>query len=597
MGEIGWHPSWKSCKDSDPQYWYECSDDYPYLTVNSNEWTNFYQEGILANETVFMTDQQYSRLVWQPTCPEGYYGNLVWGKCRDEWMQWTGSAMDDCTVWNFPNVFMFGKTCISECDTDLYYNDFSTYSWKPKLVYNSVIVSSNPECQTDQIYSKDNLNVVIEKYQSFSPSGDVESGHLTMKIVNKRGNITSTKFIQIEPTPDPNDPLTNLFPLIDGTTNKYVNETNTSTFNNYPEGSFFLIKAEITNDWGDKAIDYLSLAKEVFPTIDDVTITCTSTPWQVHEDIQIDLIGNWYNQNIDIFELYISVKIELPNGKVVVVQINKYQESSFKFTLPVVSISSNDNLSLNLLVTASNLHGLSTTLNKTLVVNNTLSSNFRDTLYDPSLNCSDLDSIAYLSAQMRATLNPLKKGIETSNFCIYDSDWTGNGQWTIKRNKRICNCDEGFLGVDWSISSEEFETLQQLVGKALDYSLQEINRNGLFSKENFDDLFWVINNLLIRPEFIEYSKIDSLIHLQSNLANKESVSLSLSDDFNESYFSSVSYVLTRLKYEYNVFISKGFFTQIPKDMEKYSKNIFKELNQKEKNLWLITERMLSLGIM
>ena len=467
------------------------------------------------------------------------------------------------------------------------------------MIYDSAIISSNLECQTDPIYSLYNLKVDIEKHQIFSPSGDLESGHLTMKIVNLRGNITSTKFIQIEPTPDPNDPLTNIFPLIDGSANEYVNETdtleiNTSTFNSYPEGSNFLIKAEITNDWGDKAIDYFLLYKEISPTVDDVTISCASTPWRVHEDIQVDLTGNWYNQDIDNFELYISVKIELPNGNVVVVQINNYQQSSFKFTLPVVSVISNDNLSINLLVTASNLHGLSTTLNKTLVVNNTLSSNFRDTLYDPSLNYSDLDSIAYMSAQMRATLSPLQKGIETSDFCIHDSDWTGNGQWKIQRNGRVCNCDEGFLGVDWSISSQEFATLQQHVGIAIQNSIKEIKRNGAYAKENIDDLFWVISNLLIRPEFIEYSEIDNIIHLQRRLVNQD-FSPSLSNDFYEAYLNSLSHILTRLKYEYKVIMRKGYLTEELKEGKETSETILIDLEQKERILWIASERLLSFG--
>jgi len=74
-----------------------------------------------------------------------------------------------------------------------------------------------------------------------------------MNIKNLRGNITLTKFTQIEPVPDPNDPLTNIFPLIPGTTNQYINETdiveiNSDAIDNYPEGSTFKIKAEVQND-------------------------------------------------------------------------------------------------------------------------------------------------------------------------------------------------------------------------------------------------------------------------------------------------------------------------------------------------------------
>jgi hypothetical protein len=79
------------------------------------------------------------------------------------------------------------------------------------------------------------------------------SSYFKMDIDNKRGNITSFKFVQEEPIPDPNDPLTNIFPLIVGQTNQYVNETevvelNTQTINNYPDGTMFRVHAYVEND-------------------------------------------------------------------------------------------------------------------------------------------------------------------------------------------------------------------------------------------------------------------------------------------------------------------------------------------------------------
>lgn len=78
-------------------------------------------------------------------------------------------------------------------------------------------------------------------------------GTLEMDITNKRGNITYNKFTQIYPVADPNDQLTNLFPLISGSTNQYVNETQTvalnpDTIDNYPDGTEFKVKAEVRND-------------------------------------------------------------------------------------------------------------------------------------------------------------------------------------------------------------------------------------------------------------------------------------------------------------------------------------------------------------
>jgi hypothetical protein len=122
-----------------------------------------------------------------------------------------------------------------------------------KLSYDTSIVSAKPECQTNPIYTKDNLNVVINQVGSGFTSISSASSYLEMEIFIKRGNLTSNQFVQIEPVPDPNDALTNIFPLISGTTNQYVNETqivkiNLATINNYPAGTNFKVMAEVEND-------------------------------------------------------------------------------------------------------------------------------------------------------------------------------------------------------------------------------------------------------------------------------------------------------------------------------------------------------------
>jgi hypothetical protein len=99
-----------------------------------------------------------------------------------------------------------------------------------------------------------------------------------MIVDNKRGNITSNKFVQLEPIPDPNDELTNVFPLISGSANQYVNETqrvkqNLNTIDNYLIGTQFKVKAEVQNDCGDTAYGYITFGRIANPTIGDATIT------------------------------------------------------------------------------------------------------------------------------------------------------------------------------------------------------------------------------------------------------------------------------------------------------------------------------------
>ena len=81
----------------------------------------------------------------------------------------------------------------------------------------------------------------------------LNGGTLTMDIFNNRGNITQTTFLQIEPVPDINDPLTNLFPLISSGPNQYLNETleiqlEQTSVDNFPDGTIFTVKAEVRND-------------------------------------------------------------------------------------------------------------------------------------------------------------------------------------------------------------------------------------------------------------------------------------------------------------------------------------------------------------
>lgn len=101
--------------------------------------------------------------------------------------------------------------------------------------------------------SDENLKVTIQIERVNGGVMIQAGGKLTMDINNKRGNVTVNRFIQLEPIPDPNDELTNVFPLLIGTTDQYLNETlevelNAGSINNYPQGTLFRVKAEVEND-------------------------------------------------------------------------------------------------------------------------------------------------------------------------------------------------------------------------------------------------------------------------------------------------------------------------------------------------------------
>ena len=142
-------------------------------------------------------------------------------------------------------------------------------------------------------------------------------------------------------------------------------------------------------------------------------------------------------------------------------------------------------------------------------------------------------------------------------------------------------------------SSQEYLSLTKLVPDAIENTIFELNRKGFSSRENYDDLFCVFSNLLIRPEFIDYSSFHSIEELLDRLSDLDIVSSILSDDFYLAFFDSVSYFMMRIKYEYNLSMKKQYLDKRLINEHSYNEklNILKESEEK---LWIATERMLSL---
>ena len=222
----------------------------------------------------------------EATCTEWFEG----------WIRWNGTRPENWLKRDLSKPFLLGTSWVNDWgDTDLYEVDYLTYQWVETDYYNSTIVSENSEWHTESLYSRNNLNVEISLSEVSSTVMVNPFGTLTMSIINNRSNITVNKFTQMTPTPDTNDELTNLFPLINGTTDQYLNETqevelNSNTISNYAEGTLFRVKAEVQNDSGDKAISFISFTTDIKPKIWDATITCSSFRWLVLEDITIKLL-------------------------------------------------------------------------------------------------------------------------------------------------------------------------------------------------------------------------------------------------------------------------------------------------------------------
>jgi len=145
--------------------------------------------------------------------------------------------------------------------------------------------------------------------------------------------------------------------------------------------------------------------------------------------MQVNLTGEWNNKmSSSSMDLSISIKFELPSGETVVSQLSQYNYKYFDFTVPVLSSVSNDNLGVKILIIAYETNDVSNFLAKDIIINNTLSEYFREYLYNPNSDLTIMNNIAFISAQMRATLQTPTIGIETQNLCKYNSDCSEKGQ-------------------------------------------------------------------------------------------------------------------------------------------------------------------------
>ena len=145
---------------------------------------------VLNNVVSFLT----SSSIYSNICSKYYNGCA---KCQD-------AFLEDWNQWNFPTPFLLCSTCVNSypqiCTTMI----IVTMSELKKSFYDSVAVGSNFNWQTSSFYTKNNLlvNVVLSGVSSSLMSS--AGGVLSRDITNNRGNISYFKFVQIEPTPDPN---------------------------------------------------------------------------------------------------------------------------------------------------------------------------------------------------------------------------------------------------------------------------------------------------------------------------------------------------------------------------------------------------------
>ena len=540
---------------------------------------------VVNNVVSFLT----SSSIYSNICSKCYNGCV---KCQD-------AFLEDWNQWDFPTPFLLDTTCVNSCPTDLYNYDYSNYEWVKNSFYDSVAVGSNFNWQTSSLYTKDNLSVKVVLSGVSSSLMSSAGGVLSMDITNNRGNINYFKFVQIEPTPDPNSALTNVFPLISGTTNQYVNETkvvelNAATINNYAVGTIFKVMAEVHNDWGDISRGYISFALSMTPTIGNAIISCYSTPWKFKETMTITLTGNWYNTEVLLMELYIRIEFKLSDGTIVLVYPEKWQQKTFVFTVPVLSTTSGSMI-VDCLITATNIYDKSSTLTKSITFDNTLTSGYRSTLYSVGTDYTSLLNIVLLGTQMKLTLSIPSNIIQNQDLCQQNSDCSNNGECIKERNGNYCNWDEGYSGIDCSMDSHEYSMLKVAVSSSLKYLLQYLTANSLNGRRSVEDQVTALANLLIRPEFVDFTYVSQIAQaIQSISLLPDSTLLALPDTFISSFINTVSSYFIRIKYEYNVNMKKQNATEYYAsiDQQSYSTKLAKMQND-SKNVWISLEKYMT----
>ncbi|CAI2386633.1 unnamed protein product [Moneuplotes crassus] len=546
IGTIGCDTGCKICAEDDPYKCIVCSDNQPFYDPIKEKCYSLGLPGMLkynniieAKETSSAPLANYTRVNLVRECPIGYYQSLKQCfKCHQGCIECIGPSLTQCTACEFPNPFLLDNACVDQCDQQLFKIDYQHYKCVQNEYYDVATITSKPECQTSSFYSKDNLMVSIQTSKTLKGYS-----WLRLDIVNKRGNITLTKFTQEFPVADPNDPLTNVFPLIDGQTNQYVNETtevslNQNTLANYPSGTIFKIKAEVTNDCGDRAISKINLMRDFPPTVGGVTITCPSTPCQILEDFKVDLTGNWYDTYIESMELYIAIFFELSDGRRIPIHSSSWEKKSFSSMLPILSSSSVPLLDVNVLIIATDQEDYSTTLNQTMVINNTLGDIGKRRIYED------------LGAE-NTLLSPLLSFYNFYPSCVYNSDCKNEGICTQTRTGSYCKCQYGYSSIDCSTTSNEFIILQDKIPETLKQIYSNLMKNVLDSRINIEDDFFQFCNVLSSIESVRFTELNLLFQVfQAVIEMPASVHSTVSDYFSIVFFEHLSKFQTRISLEY-----------------------------------------------
>jgi hypothetical protein len=600
IATIGWGDHWLHWRQDLSNLCKICEAGYFYNS-DTNEWTNIWGSNFFVSKKALAYESvDYIQKTWVYQWPLGKYPNKdgIWISCHKSWIKWTDKLPEDWTRWEFSNPFLLGKAWVEEWPDDLYDYNFESYTCDKTNYYDDVIVNSKVECQqTGSLFSRDNLSVEIKLKGVGSTIMTTAGGTLQMTVNNKRGNITVNQFIQVSPVPDPNDILTNLFPLVSSSPNVYLNETKTvdlnpDTISNYPDGTAFVVKAVVQNDWGDKAVSFINFSKDPGPTIGDAAIVCSSTPCKVLEDITITLTGDWYNSIIAEMELFIKIEIKVGSQTEVLVVPELWEETEFTFKLPVLQYEDDANLPVDILITAINNYDNSKTLTKSVAVNNTLPDDFLISDYSTITDFNDLEQLTLFASQIKFLLQPPTNGLYNGVIWRRDRDWNNQGVWV--HDGAYCEWNEDYSGIDWSIKSNDLSYLAGLINTAIFNLATIFGRTRMKERSDYESKLNILSYLLVRPDLVKYESIETLPSICEKIRNlDDSPLLSFLPNFYYDYIQIVSHYYACIHYEINVKMRYYNETSFKNNInyKSYSKKL-EAIKKDSKSVWLSLEKYL-----
>mmetsp|Transcript_40797 Transcript_40797/g.46774 ORF Transcript_40797/g.46774 Transcript_40797/m.46774 type:complete len:293 (+) Transcript_40797:2313-3191(+) len=145
------------------------------------------------------------------------------------------------------------------------------------------------------------------------------------------------------------------------------------------------------------------------------------------------------------------------------------------------------------------------------------------------------------------------------------------------------------------MDSHEFTVLRYSVSSSIKHLMQILTTSSLVGRANMEMELMALSNLLIRPEFVEYSHVASLAQVIQTVSNLDDTTLLvLPTTFRHAYLDIVSRYVARVQYEYNVSLKTHNTTELYSSLSTTTiDSKLASLLSSSKIVWLAAEKYLA----